>query len=251
MSNSYIVSLWERIFHILRYVSVFEYVRRIKSFRGSYVFVEVWVIGNLIVSLGCIILASNIELPKILAGIVLAYSFIRVLEITVYQVNVLLFDQYKNQTTYEVKGYRRLVILLLHNYIEIIFWFAASYTILSYHLDVFDKQKGIFDTLLFSFITMITFGSNSLKEISSVGHLVIVNQAIVGLFMTMICLARVISLLPKPKTMDNSENEEQLLHVLTEEIKKLEEKVERLTQKIHSEEISVNAFVSTRRKEDE
>lgn len=232
MSKSYIVSLWGKIFHVLRYISIFEYVRRLKPFRGSYAFVEAWVVGNLLLSFVGIILAINTELPKILAGIFLAYSFIRVLEITVYQVNVLLFDQYKNPTTYEVKGYRRLVILLLHNYVEIIFWFAASYSILSYTFNVLEQKGTIFDMLLFSFMTMITFGSDSIREISNIGHLVIVNQAIVGLFMTTLCLARFISLLPKPKTKDDSEVEEQLLHELTKEVRILDEKIESLIQKI-------------------
>lgn len=230
MSNSYIVSLWSKIFHVLRYVSVFEYVRRIKPFQGSYGFVEAWVVGNLLLSLGGILFAVNTEIPKIVAGIFLAYSFIRVLEITVYQVNILLFDQYKNPATYEVKGYRRLVILLLHNYVEIIFWFAASYSVLSNTFDLLQQRGTMFDVLLFSFITMITFGSGSIDEVSNIGHIVIFSQAIVGLFMTMICLARFISLLPKPKTKDESEVEEQLLFELNKEVKKLEEKIDRLMQ---------------------
>ncbi len=103
--HSFIVNLWEKVFYILRHISVFEYVRKIKYFKG-HGFVEVWVIGNLMASLACIITAINIELPKFAAGIILFYSFIRVFEITVYQVNVLLFDQYKNPEAYKVNSYR-------------------------------------------------------------------------------------------------------------------------------------------------
>lgn len=233
MSNSYIVRFWGKIFHVLRYISVFEYIRRLKPFRGSSGFVEAWVVGNLLLSFGGIILSTNTELPKLWASLFLAYCFIRIFEITVYQVNVLLFDQYKSPTTYEVKGYRRLVILLLHNYVEIIFWFAASYSILSNTFNAFEHKGTIVDMLLFSFMTMITFGSGEVKEISNIGHLVILNQSVIGLFMTMICLARFIGLLPKPRTMDPSEDEEPLLHDLTKEVKKLEEKIDAFLQAKH------------------
>ncbi len=234
MSQSFIVPLWERIFRILRYVSIFEYIRRIKPFRGSHGFVEVWVLGNLFVSLVCTFFAINTHLPIFVAIFILAYSFIRVFEISVYQINMLLFDQYKNPSAYKVKSYRRLVILLFHNYVEIIFWFATSYSVLSYTFGVFNQQGNLIEMVLFSFMTMITFGSNNMIEISNIGHIVIVNQAIVALFMTTICIARVIGLLPNPKTMDETEEEEQTLSELKIEIIRLEEKIDKLTHDLRN-----------------
>lgn len=124
---------------------------------------EVWIIANLFVSIVSIVIVINIELPKVVVGIILYYSFIRFFEITVYQVNVLLFDQYKNSETYKVSSYRRLVILLFHNY----FLVCASYTVLTYTFWVFDQYGNVWDMLLFSFITIIFLGSNSITEISS------------------------------------------------------------------------------------
>lgn len=239
MSKTFIVSLWERIFYYLQYVSIFKYIREIKFLKNTpYAFVELWVIGSLIAAFISMILIRYVDLPVTLVWCILAYSFIRVFEIIVYQVNVLLFDQLRNPVSYQLRSYRRLVILLLHNYLEVILWFATSYMILSYSFEVLEQKGNIFTMLLFSFKTMVTFGSG-IEEFTSVGHCAVIAQAIIGLFMTLICLARFIGLLPKPETMDDTEkevavseekvdNSEELL----EHIKELEKKIELLTLEV-------------------
>jgi hypothetical protein len=52
------------------------------------------------------------------------YGGVRVVEIVIYQINVLIFDEYRARRSgimYGVRGYRRLILLVPHNYIEIIF----------------------------------------------------------------------------------------------------------------------------------
>ncbi|WP_139125134.1 hypothetical protein [Bacillus solimangrovi] len=185
---------------------------------------------NLIASLSSMIITKSMEVPLWIAFTILLYSFIRILEITVYQVNVLLFDPYQN-AGYSVRSYRRLVILLLHNYVEVIFWFATSYMIMSEHLNILISKGTITDTLLFSFLTMVTFGANSMSSIQHIGHLIIFVQAVIGLFMTIITLARFIGLLPRPASQDEKENYgeslEKEIQQLKEEIRIMREQITR------------------------
>lgn len=192
----------------------------IPNLKGSYLFVEIWVLFNLIISLGSILIIKWFNVPYWIAFSILIYSFIRILELTVYQINVLLFDPY-NYNNYSVKSYRRLVILLLHNYVEVIFWFASSYMVLSETFGITVSKGTVTDTLLFSFLTMVTFGANTVANIQHIGHFIIFTQAIIGLFMTIVSLARFVSLLPRPNSQDAQENEKEqlerdILHLKTE-----------------------------------
>ncbi|MBM7618522.1 hypothetical protein JOC95_000364 [Bacillus tianshenii] len=225
MTDSFIVDFWRRLFHVLRYVSVFQYVRLIPGLRGSHFFVEAWVVGNLAFALVCMVLLQIGVVPSWAAWLMLGYSFTRILEITVYQVNVLLFDPYQS-ANYHVKSYRRLVVLLIHNYVEVIFWFAVSYMVLSSEIGVVVSQGNMLDTLLFSFVTMVTFGSGSLADFKDVARTIIFVQAIIGLFMTIISLARFIGLLPKPVSQDSSEHDVDLqLDLLRKEVAELRRQV--------------------------
>lgn len=231
MTGSFIVDFWRRLFYLLRYVSVFQYVRLIPGVKGSHFFVEVWVLGNLVAALLCMGLLQYDLVPTWAAWFMLVYSFTRILEITVYQVNVLLFDPYQS-ANYNVKSYRRLVVLLIHNYAEVIFWFATSYMVLANKFGIGISQGSMMDTLLFSFKTMVTFGSSSLVSIEHVAHTIIFVQAIIGLFMTIVSLARFIGLLPKPVSQDSSEHDMDMqLTQLTGEVKHLRKEVNRIKRK--------------------
>ncbi|MGD8190274.1 hypothetical protein ACQCN2_09860 [Brevibacillus ginsengisoli] len=226
--HSYIVNLWARVFQALRWVSVFQYIRLIPKLKQSYLFVEVWVVMNLIIGIVSTLIAYYSALPSIVSWILLIYSFIRVTEIIVYQVNVLLFDPYRN-LGFSVRSYRRSVILLIHNYMELIFWFASSYTILSKTLDLGMRFHGVGDIILFSFLTMVTFGSSSVKEIVHIGHAIIFVQAIIGLFMTIVSFARFVGLLPKPASQEIIEKEEEQKHQeLKNQISLLQRKIDLL-----------------------
>jgi len=60
------------------------------------------------------------------------YGFFRTCEIVIYQANVMLFDEFRANKAgqeYFLDGYRRIVLLFIHNYFEIIFWLACAYTV--------------------------------------------------------------------------------------------------------------------------
>jgi hypothetical protein len=205
-----IVELWSWIFDKLRWLSIFQITTKLYPKLSNRVFVEWWVLGNLIASIIALwsISYSNI---KPLEYFFLGYGVVRIFEIFVYQVNVLIFDEYratKKNVKYSLHSYRRVVILLLHNFVEIIFWFAASYGVLmSDYKFVPSSTATFFELLYMSFVTMTTFGQPNFTFLSRTGMMLILFQSIVGVFMTLITLARFIGLLPRPHTKDETEQE--------------------------------------------
>lgn len=204
--NSFIVEFWSRIYGALRAVSLFALVRRLFPKLVTGAFVDAWVLGHTVLAGVCVFLVS-IAPQSWFSMALVAYGGLRVFEVTVYQVNVLLFDEYrafKVGDKYELIGYRRMVILLLHNYAEIILWLACTYTVLAQEFD-FKWQQGrdnAWGSVYSSFITMTTFGEFDLAPKSGFAAFVLLFHATIGLFMTLLSLARFISLIPVPKTRD-------------------------------------------------
>ena len=142
-------------------------------------------------------------------AIAVVYGGIRVFEVIVYQVNVLVFDAYraaKQGKPHAVASYRRLLILTLHNYGEIVFWFALFYRNFDW---AFETAKTAVNSCLvaanFSFVTMTTFGYSDVRPTEPLGTILTLVQSAIGLFMVLILLAHYISLIPRRETMDKSE----------------------------------------------
>lgn len=208
--TSFIVEFCSRIFEKLRWVSPFQILRFfIPAIRESRCFVDAWVLGHLILS---------IILSTISAAIGVAfYGAIRVWETVIYQINVLLFDEYRENkkeyeerkkgniynSTYALRSYRRIVILLLFNYIEIVFWFALFYRNIDYLFETGTVTLNSLPVALhFSLATMTGFGSTTIFPTETWGYIITSIQMAVGLFMALGILARFIGTLPKPKTLD-------------------------------------------------
>lgn len=205
-SDGFIFKLWERVFYYLRYVSLYSVVVIIiKKLKVSHRFVECWVVTHTVMSVGLLILFVNVNVHPVLLWIVVGYGFLRVFEIVVTQINILLFDQYRNKEkgqSYALRSYGRSIILLIHNYIEIIGWYALTYYV--FISDFISGQIGVFQIIYSSFITMASF-SSELSPATNVGIFIVTSQAFIGLFMTLVSLARFISILPKPDTKDEWE----------------------------------------------
>ena len=174
-------------------------------------FVEIWVLVNLSAAFLAAAVAAYWKNP-IVGFVLMGYGFLRTFEIVVYQANVLLFDGYRAVVTgraYYLEGYRRIVLLLLHNYFEIIFWLACSYNVMA--ADFGHKWENGAGTFLggiySSFITMTTFGDFDLLPKTNFAAAVLLFHATVGLFMTMLSIARFISLIPTPKSADPLEKD--------------------------------------------
>lgn len=205
--NSLLVEFWSRVFGLLKWVSVFQYLQlfnRKLRWINPYLFVEILVIANIILSIGLIFLAKYVPLGW---GnwIFVVLGFLRIFEIFVYQVNVLLFDEYRAQKrhqAYHINSYRRVIILLTHNFFEIIFWFSFIYVAFNYDFTGDVQNYSVLEIIYQSFVKMTNFGSAQLEPNNFLGLQIIWFQSLVGLFMTLIVLARFISLLSRPESQD-------------------------------------------------
>ena len=171
-------------------------------------FVDIWVLSHLALSIASVIFVTYVPVAW-LCYLVAAYGTARVFEIVIYQANVLLFDEYRpNVIDYKLQSYRRMIIMLLQNYAEIIFWLATTYVMMSDdigHIWMEDANPA-FRSIYSSFITMTTFGNFNLEPKTHFGAFVILFHSTAGLFMTLLSLARFVSLLPNPKSMDPRED---------------------------------------------
>lgn len=219
--ESFIVKLWSHIFLILSYISPFAIIRAIfKKTRYSYLFVDWWALTYFIASIVLFTtlklfgiqewtnIPTWVEIPLFIK-IISIIGGIRIFEIIIYHVNVLLFDEYRAKlagNTYAVRGYRRLIVLLLQNYMEIAIWFALIYRCLNF---AFEKNNFYLNSatmsLKLSFTTMTTFGQIDIQPKILLGHILTLTQSVIGLFIALLIIARFISLIPKPKTFDELE----------------------------------------------
>ncbi len=208
--KTFIVDWWSRVFLSLRWVSLFEPLRRIFPALKTEGAVDVWVLSNFVLA---ILVSAIAPFVSCVWGKVflVGYSLLRVFEIAIYQINVLIFDEYRAQKeskSYELRGYRRLVVLLLQNYAEIVFWFAAIYVTLNSNFDfkIQGTASSFFGGIYSSFIVMTTFGDPNIAPKNLCAASLILYQSVIGLFMTLLSLARFIAFIPTPKSSDKLEN---------------------------------------------
>ncbi|MBL7154758.1 MAG: two pore domain potassium channel family protein [Phycisphaerae bacterium] len=207
--KSFIVEFWSKIFYGLRLVSLFQLIRVVfPKTKRSYGFVDIWVLGNSIFSFLCLAVLS---IPQIrcLEIVVLCYAGVRIFEVIIYQINVLLFDEYRAKKAgreYAVGGFRRIVLLLFHNYIEIFCWFALFYRHLAF---LFESRhislNSLGGSLYFSLVTMSTLGYGDIVPQERAGLFLVFMQTSIGIFMALLILARFISLIPDPESLDELE----------------------------------------------
>lgn len=218
--KSFIVEFWSRIFDILRWITPFQIIHiLVPASKKSYRFVDGWVLGNLVLSLVLLLICSDPDI-RFWEAIAMVWGGLRVVDLLIYLINVLLFNDYRAKkierqkqqkgeiytTPHALRGYRRIVILLLHNYVELIFWFALFYRNLDWAFQASRVSvNSFFGALNFSFFVMTTFGYNNIYPKETCGNVLVFTQSVIGLFMILLILTRFISLIPKPKTLDEFE----------------------------------------------
>ena len=213
--DGWLVDFWSFVFSILEKVSVFYWLRQLmklfglNELRTSYGFVEVWVSAHTIISAVVLVLTTTglLTVTDVVFWLILCYGGLRVFETVVYQVNVLLFDEYRrfklcksdpSLEPYKVRSFRRLVLLLLHNYFEVLCWFALFYVYFNMQ-DHLSMQDGI---SLISVVRKFIYDSfraelKQLVQLDKLPHY----HSFVG-YMTVIVLSRFLALLPSPQSKD-------------------------------------------------
>ncbi|CAD7036208.1 hypothetical protein RHAB21_02496 [Pseudorhizobium halotolerans] len=211
---SWIVRFWARIFEFLGKLSLVTLLRKIPIVRRHMGgFIEGYVLFN--TALSIIVLAVGSYRSDRDSNIVLIafalYGAYRIAEMTIYQVNVLLFDEYRSKrrnAPYAVIGFRRMVILLVHNYFEVLCWFGVIYVWLyrAGRLVLLTPAPTFFEMLRESMLLMFSFNAYRYQPSDDLAVVAFSLQALVGLFMTLMVFARFLALLPSPKSMDEFDN---------------------------------------------
>lgn len=144
---------------ILERLTLISLLRRFQSLKNSERFTDLWVLFNLFLSLVFWLFVSPFH---VWWPIFLIYPGWRILGLVIYLLNVTLFHPYqqiKEGVGHYVRGYRRIVLLLLHNYIEVLFWYAALYrNFKCISNSNYVSIDSILGSLYFSVVTMSTLG---------------------------------------------------------------------------------------------
>lgn len=211
-SSGFIINFYLKIFEFLSKLSIFYIIRKLKK-NISYTFVEAWVLGNLIAAIISTVVSYYLgSKAPWLMYIIITYGMLRVFEIIVYQLNVLFFDPYhaqKRKEVYKIKSPTRMVILLLHNYVEVMFWYAAIIIALI-SLNTASMTCTLGEYIRSSVLCVATFNSGAIEEIT--GQLyprlsnIVFFQVVTGLIMTIVSLARFIGLMPDIEYIDDPKN---------------------------------------------
>lgn len=214
-SPDILVRFWGKIFRFLKKISVFTLVRNIlkkMNIEASYNFVDYWVIGNLVLSviasMAAYHLPSNFKMIIIVVSI---YGAVRIFEILIYQINVVLFDPFENgkvNKNYKVKSIQRMVLALIHNYIEIMFWYAGI-MIMLVRFNGTELEASWGEYVISNIMCVATLDINMPVQFqegaSSALYRVAFAEVISGIIMTIISLARFIGLLPAVSTIADDE----------------------------------------------
>ncbi|RED33874.1 hypothetical protein DES34_10239 [Brevibacillus brevis] len=239
MFPSFLYNFWKVIFQTLQKVTLFDILRTfipyLKNSKYKYVFVELWVVLNVLISFISVIFIHNVTSDnfQLLKLILLVYGIYRVFEINITQLNLMLFSDGIG----EVRSYKRTIILLLHNYVEIVLWFTLSYLYFSSEFKNVDT-KSFVEIIYISLVTMASFQS-ALMPGTSMGYYLVSFQTVTGLLLTLISLARFIPLLANPKSIDRDESItnrdlEEYKHLcenLMNQVKKQDDYIKRLEER--------------------
>lgn len=203
IDEGFLIELSDWIFGTLEKISIFNVIRKLKN-TTSYKFVDLWVVGNLIAAILSSVLVYNLSMEnRYLVSIILIYSILRVFEVIIYQINVLLFHPYrakKKGEKYKLKSVTRMVIALLYNYMEIMFWYSTM--VISIIIFNGDNPYNLtwIEIIRSNILCIATLDGNSVKEAvnSSYKYLssLVFLEIISGIIMTIISLARFIGSLP-------------------------------------------------------
>lgn len=211
------MEFWSNIFGILEKISVFSLIRKLfkDSITKPYEFVEKWVLGHFIFAFITTLIVYYVSDKFIwVAYIIAIYGAFRVFEIIIYQINVMFFHPYRAEKIgepYRIKSPTRMVVLLLHNYIEVMFWYTTMIIVLlKVGGGIIEGTWG--ECIRSNILCVATFDSSGIEKIASLDGEGISNipmfanliflQIVTGIIMTLISLARFMNLMPEVDSID-------------------------------------------------
>ena len=202
---SFIITKGDWLFGKLKRYTPLELVRRRWPAVRNYDFTDKWVLGNTVLAF----VLLSISYPsgvKLWEWPILIYAAWRTLSILVYLINVVLFDPYRksiDNKPYFLLSSRRSVIHVILNYLEILVWFAIFYRNFNCCFNERVIQLNTFSGSFYhSVVTMSTLGYGDITPDTTIGICLIIAQTLIGLFMILLVLARFMSMLYKPKSIE-------------------------------------------------
>lgn len=191
-----LVEYLSRVFLVLRKTTLFSIIRKLLKKERDYGFVDTWVLVNTIASA----IFSLITLQGCLGylGVLICvYGCYRVLEILIYQINVVFFDWYRRRGSllpYRVKNLIRSNILVMFNFTEIMFWFTITYKLLGIRPSSYNA--GYLTYLLMSLSVMTGYGIVLPDVVNPLAMVVVLIHGLIGIFLMLVVIARFVSMIP-------------------------------------------------------
>lgn len=201
------------VFQLLGMCSIFSIVRKIgkavherigdkdkKAFVDTYTFPELWVIFNIVLAL-----FGAKATGKVWCWIALIYASLRILEMFVYQVNVMFFDRLKYQyllyeteekknedKDYKVFSITRTVILMIFNMVEYVLQFEVIFVAVHTLFGTIEPSTNLSTSfgLFMNLYDPMEAGGNYILKIAYF-------ETMIGMFMNIVCLARFVGMLPQ------------------------------------------------------
>jgi hypothetical protein len=213
------VKLWETLFRFIRDYHPLGFIFRrlqkslkIKEDEELYALIDAWVHLHLFLAIILWVAVSIIDSVVWLIWFFVIYGILRISYIVIYNINVILFDQFQRnglKKNYMVRSYRRILICLFINYAEIILWFAIFYCFLKHCFSMsYVCLNNPMGSLYFSIVTMTTLGYGDIKPINNWGAFLCGFQTLIGVFWIAVVVARFITVLPKAQTRDPDETKQ-------------------------------------------
>ena len=203
--DSFIPRFYDRVLHWLARLSPHFWLTVAVPHAAQRGWMEVWVLVNLALAFVTVNVVTGATSPT-LAHVLLIYGALRVLELCVYLSKVVLgspFHRHDHSHRYSASGYRRTLVLALHNYIEVIFWFAAAYAHWAGWFSAPDVLATTPGSVYFSLATMTTIGYADVWPQTPHGRLLVGVHLAVAVFMAVVILGRFVSNLPTPAEESN------------------------------------------------
>lgn len=195
---SFVMRFYAGLFSFLRFFTPFSLLcRLLRSILATiyHPFVDVWAMGNLALALLTVFITRPSADPSpFVVRVLLLWGAWRVYEIAIIAASSLIFDEYRAlrlKLAVPALNYRRLLVHLGHNYIEIILWFASAYMFSAGDYESRGLQlNSIRGALHCSLLTMAAFGDGDVVPVTIRGFLVVTSQTALGMFMTIGVISR-------------------------------------------------------------
>lgn len=211
--HSFILPLYSAVFGMMRRLTLAHWLLRIVPRRLYHPVIDAVVVSNLLLA---VVAATCGSVDQCYLHILAFYGAYRLFELLVLYPNYLFFDEFRAIAAgggglgQPPLDYRRIVIHTMHNYTEIVFWFAALFRILHTYFVVNANTLGSGASLsqpaiaiYYSVTTITTLGYGDISPSGSIGAMISVAETGIGVFLVLMVLARWLGLMPSVKRKDS------------------------------------------------